>query len=139
MMNAVASRHGVAVMTAAIMILFMASRFAGAAQVAKSAPTKAPATKAAPIDDKATWLLAGREGECVPLSMLESKVTEFKGIKSPYQLSEKLKAMGHKAELKEFKAGIRPAVEVRAPSAGIHVMFIKQENCDKKPPADEKK
>lgn len=98
-------------------------------------PAKAPAAKAAPINDKATWLLAGREGECTPLSLLESKVVEFKGIKSPYQLSEKLKTMGHKVDLKEFKAGIRPAVEVRAPSAGIHVMFIKQENCDKKPPA----
>ena len=108
------------------------------AQPAKAPTAKAPSS-AAPIDDKAAWLLAGRQGECVPLSMLESKVVEFKGIKSPYQLSEKLKAMGHKAELKEFKAGIRPAVEVRAPSAGIHVMFIKQENCDKKPPADEKK
>lgn len=105
-------------------------------------PAKAPAakavTQATPIDDNATWLLAGREGECAPLSVLESKVLEFKGIKSPYQLSEKLKAMGHKTELKEFKAGIRPAVEVRAPSAGIHVMFIKQENCDKKPAAAEK-
>ncbi|MGH7887668.1 MAG: hypothetical protein ACREPG_07365, partial [Candidatus Binatia bacterium] len=94
------------------------------AQPAKAPAAKA-ATQAAPADDKATWLLAGREGECAPLSMLESKVVEFKGIKSPYQLGEKLKAMGHKAELKEFKAGIRPAVEVRAPSAGIHVMFIK--------------
>ena len=109
------------------------------AQPAKAPVAKAVPAKAAPIDDNGTWLLAGREGECAPLSMLESKVVEFKGIKSPYQLSEKLKAMGHKAELKEFKAGIRPAVEVRAPSAGIHVMFIKQENCDKKPPADEKK
>ena len=103
-------------------------------------PAKAPAVKAAskatPIDDNATWLLAGREGECAPLSLLESKVLEFRGIKSPYQLNEKLKAMGHKTELKEFKAGIRPAVEVRAPSAGIYVMFIKQENCDKKPPGE---
>ena len=70
------------------------------------------------------------------MSVLESKVLEFRGIKSPYQLNEKLKAMGHKTELKEFKAGIRPAVEVRAPSAGIYVMFIKQENCDKKPPGE---
>ena len=105
-------------------------------------PAKAPAakavTQATPIDDKATWLLAGREGECAPLSVLESKVLEFRGIKSPYQLGEKLKAMGHKVDLKEFKAGVRPAVEVRAPSAGIHVMFIKQENCDKKPAAAEK-
>jgi hypothetical protein len=105
-------------------------------------PAKAPAAKApsaaAPVDDNATWFLAGREGECTPLSLLESKVVEFKGIKSPFQLSDKLKAMGHKPEIKEFKAGIRPAVEVRAPTAGIHVMFIKQENCDKKPAAEKK-
>ncbi len=63
---------------------------------------------------------------------------QLKGVKSPLQLSEKLKAMGHQTEVKEFKAGIRPAVEVRAPSAGIHVMFVRQENCDKKPTAVEK-
>ena len=107
-------------------------------------PAKAPAAKAAPakaaaIDDKGTWQLAGREGECAPLSILEKKGEQLKGVKSPLQLSEKLKAMGHQTEVKEFKAGIRPAVEVRAPSAGIHVMFVRQENCDKKPPADEKK
>ena len=107
------------------------------AQPAK-VPTAKAVTKAAPSDDNATWFLAGRDGECTSLSILENKVVEFKGIKSPYQLSDKLRAMGHKPEVKEFKAGIRPAVEVRAPSAGIHVMFIKQENCDKKPAAEKK-
>ena len=103
------------------------------AQPAKT-PTKAPTqAQAVPVDDNATWFLAGRDGECTPLSLLQSKIVEFKEVKSPYQLSDKLKAMGHKPEVKEFKAGVRPAVEVRAPSAGIHVMFIKQENCDKKP------
>jgi hypothetical protein len=29
-------------------------------------------------------------------------------------------------------------VEVFAPSAGIHVMFIRQEVCDRKPPAEKK-
>jgi len=96
-------------------------------------PAKAPPAKAAPLDDKAVWFLAGRNGECTSLSMLQNKVVEFKQVKSPYQLSDKLKAMGHKPEIKEFKAGVRPAVEVRAPSAGIHVMFIKQEHCDKRP------
>lgn len=138
-MNAIASRFSIAVMTAAITIMFMAGRFAGAAQVAKSAPTKEPASKAAPIDDKATWLLAGRDGECAPLTIFEKKGPEYKGLKSPYQLAEKLRAGGHKADIKEFKAGVRPAVEVRAPSAGIHIMFIKQEHCNKKPPAAEKK
>ena len=138
-MNAMGSRLGVAVMTAAITITLMASGFAGAAQVKKSAPTKEPASKAPPIDDKATWLLAGREGECAPLTIFEKKGPEYKDLKSPYQLADKLRASGHKAEVKEFKAGVRPAVEVRAPSAGIHVMFIKQEHCDKKPPPAEKK
>ena len=138
-MNAMGLRLGVAVMTATMMFALMAGQFAGAAQVKKSAPTKEPASKAAPIDDNAVWLLAGREGECAPLTIFEKKGPEYKNLKSPYQLAEKLRASGHKAEVKEFKAGVRPAVEVRAPSAGIHVMFIKQENCDKKPPVAEKK
>ena len=117
--------------------LLAAPTFSPAAPAPK--PVKAAPTKAAPFDDSGTWLLAGREGECTPLSILEKRGEQLKGIKSPLQLSEKLKAMGHQAAVKEFKAGIRPAVEVRAPSAGIHVMFVRQENCDKKPPADEKK
>lgn len=48
-------------------------------------------------------------------------------IKSPKELVDKPKANGHQAEMKEFKAGIRPAVEVRAPSAGIHAMFVRQD------------
>ena len=73
------------------------------------------------------------------MTIFEKKGPEYKDLKSPYQLAEKLRASGHKAEVKEFKAGIRPAVEVRAPTAGIHIMFIKQEHCDKKPPVVEKK
>jgi len=112
---------------------------AAAPQPAKVAATQHPAAKAAPIDDNGTWLLAGREGACLPLSILVKKDEQLKGITSPLQLSEKLKALGHQTEVKVFKAGIRPAVEVRAPSAGIHVMFVRQENCGKKPPADDKK
>ena len=118
-------------------VIFITPILTHGAQPAKAPAAKA-ATKAAPIDDKATWLLAGREGECAPVSILERKGPEFKGIKGPNQLADKLRAMGHKTDVKEFKAGIRPAVEVRAPSAGIHVMFIKQENCDKKPAAAER-
>ena len=73
------------------------------------------------------------------MTIFEKKGPEYRRLKSPYQLAEKLRASGHKAEIKEFKAGIRPAVEVRAPSAGIQVMFVKQGNCNKKPPAAEKK
>lgn len=103
----------------------------GAAQIAKTPPAKEPAGKAAPIDANAAWLLAGSEGECVPLSILAKRGSAYADIKGPTHLAEQLRANGHQAEIKEFKAGSRPAVEVRAPTAGIHVMFVKQELCDK--------
>jgi hypothetical protein len=107
----------------------------GAAQGPKPTPAAPPAGKA----DSATWMLAGREGGCAPLSLLAKRGPAYAEIKSPSDLAEKLRANGHNAELKEFNAGTRPAVEVRAPSAGIHVMFIKKELCDKAAPVPEKK
>ena len=117
--------------------VFLMPILAHGAQRSKASAVNAT-TQAASVDDQAIWRLAGREGTCIPLSILERKSPAFKGIKSPHQLGEKLKSMGHKVDFKEFKAGIRPALEVRAPSAGIHVMFIKRENCDKKPAAEKK-
>jgi hypothetical protein len=109
--------------------------FADAAQPDKTKAQKAPPVK----EDPGPWLLAGREGECVPLSILSKKGPEYSGIQSPNQLVEKLRAAGHKAEIKEFKAGTRPAVEVRAPSAELYVMFVKKEFCDKPAASPDKK
>jgi hypothetical protein len=110
--------------------------FIEAAQAGRSKPQeKAPAVK----EDPGPWLLAGRDGECVPLSILSKKGPEYSDIQSPHQLAEKLRAAGHDAEIKEFNAGTRPAVEVRAPSAGVDVMFIKKDLCDKPPPTAEQK
>jgi hypothetical protein len=111
--------------------------FVHAAQADKSKTTKTPAP--AVKDDPGPWLLAGREGECAPTSILGKKGPEYSDIQSPQHLVEKLRAAGHKAEIKEFKAGTRPAVEVRAPSAGLAVMFVKKEFCDKIAPEPEKK
>lgn len=83
--------------------------------------------------------MAGREGGCAPLSLLAKRGAAYADVKGPNDLAEKLRLNGHKAEVKEFKAGTRPAVEVRAPSAGIHVMFIKKELCDKPLPEPDKK
>lgn len=108
--------------------------------VAGAQPNKTKAQKALPVtEDPGPWLLAGREGECAPLSLLAKKGPEYSDVQSPSQLAEKLRAAGHKADIKEFKAGSRPSVEVRAPSAGLYVMFVKKEFCDKLPPAPEKK
>ena len=104
-------------------------------------PDKGKTTKTAPAvkEDPGPWLLAGREGECAPTSILSKKGPEYADIQSPQQLVEKLRATGHQAEMKEFKAGTRPSVEVRAPSAGLAVMFVKKEFCDKVAPQDKKK
>jgi len=106
-----------------------------AAQVDKTKAQKAPPVK----EDPGPWLLAGREGQCAPISILAKKGPEYSDIQSPYQLVEKLRAAGHKADVKEFKAGTRPSVEVRAPSAELYVMFMKKEFCDKPLPPPEKK
>lgn len=106
-----------------------------AAQVDKTKAQKAPPVK----EDPGPWLLAGREGQCAPISILAKKGPEYSDIQSPYQLVEKLRAAGHKADVKEFKAGTRPSVEVRAPSAELYVMFVKKEFCDKPLPPPEKK
>jgi len=106
-----------------------------AAQADKTKAQKAPPVK----EDPGPWLLAGREGQCTPTSILAKKGPEYSDIKSPYQLVEKLRAAGHQADVKEFKAGTRPSVEVRSPSAGLYVMFVKKEFCDKPLPPPEKK
>ncbi|HEX7231807.1 MAG TPA: hypothetical protein VF452_15515 [Candidatus Binatia bacterium] len=101
---------------------------------------RSKAQKPAPVkEDPGPWLLAGREGECVPLSILSRKGPEYSDIQTPHQLAEKLRGAGHEAEIKEFNAGTRPAVGVRAPSAGLDVMFVKKELCDKVLPPSGKK
>ncbi len=105
-----------------------------AAQTGKTKPQKAPAIE----QDPGPWLLAGRHGECVPLSILGKKGPEYSDVQGPYHLAEKLRAAGHNADVKEYNAGTRSAVEVRAPSAGLDVMFIKKDLCDKPPLGAEK-
>jgi hypothetical protein len=124
---------------AGLLMLFLLAASASFSQAAQ--PDKRKTTKASPVvkEDPGAWFLAGREGECAPTSILGKKGPEYNDIQSPQQLVEKLQAAGHKAEMKEFKAGIRPAVEVRAPSAGFAVMFVRKEFCDKIAPGPETK
>ncbi len=77
------------------------------------------------------WFLVGREGECMPLSGLAKRGADLRDVHSPYDLAEKMRAAGHKAEIKEYKAVSRPAVEVRAPSRNLDVMFVRAEYCKK--------
>jgi hypothetical protein len=120
------------VMVTAILALVYLPLPVGAAQ---PAGTKAPPAK----ERSTTWLLAGREGECAPLSLLEKKGAEFRGIESPDQLAKKMRAAGLKVEIKEHSFGSRPATEVRVPERGLYVMFVKAELCAKMEGADNAK
>ena len=86
---------------------------------------------AAAAPQKDEWFLAGREGSCVPLSVLAKRGDDLKDVQSPHQLVEKMRALGQKAELKEHNAGTRLAVEVHVPSRNLHVMFVKAAQCGK--------
>jgi hypothetical protein len=82
-------------------------------------------------DGAGDWFVVGKESECLPLSILEKKGPEFRGAESPYQLAEKMRAAGHKAEIKEHNAGSRPAVELRVTDLQFYVMFMKADICRK--------
>ena len=86
-----------------------------------------PVTLSAWAAETGDWLLAGREGKCVPLSALTKRGPEFQGIKSHEQLVEKMRAAGHKVEIKQHKAGSRTAVEVRIPSRDLYGEGIRTE------------
>ena len=81
--------------------------------------------------EAADWFLAGRDGDCLPLSVLAKLGADLRDVKSPYDLAEKMRAAGHAAEVKEHNAGSRPAIEVRVPSRHLDVMFLKADLCNK--------
>ena len=86
---------------------------------------------AAAAPQSGAWFLAGKEGACLPLSVLARRGDDLKDVQSPQQLVEKMRAAGQKAELKEYKAGSRPVVEVRVPGRNLHVMFVAAAYCGK--------
>ena len=86
---------------------------------------------AAAAPQSGEWFLAGKEGSCLPLYALAKRGDDLKDVQSPYQLVEKMRAAGQKADLKEYKAGTRPAVEVRVPGRNLDVIFVKADQCGK--------
>lgn len=95
---------------------------------AHAASAAAPAVK----DANVSWSLAGREGECTSLDVLKKKFPDLGEVKSPYQMADKLKAKGLKADVKEHWLGKRPSVEVRVPDKDLYVMFVKTDLCGRK-------
>ena len=79
------------------------------------------------------WFLMGRHGECAPLSSLARKGPEFRGLESPYQLIDKMRAAGHKVTVKEHQTPQGLMVEVHVPAKAIAVTVVPVEICKTQP------
>ena len=75
------------------------------------------------------WFLMGRHGECAPLASLARKGAEFRGLQTPYQLIDKMRAAGHQVDVKEHTTPKGPIVEVHVPAKEIAVMVVTAEFC----------
>lgn len=75
------------------------------------------------------WLLMGRHGECAPLSSLARKGPEFRGLQTPYDLINRMRAAGHQVDVKEHTTPKGPMVEVHVPAKEIAVMVVTAEFC----------
>ncbi len=77
----------------------------------------------------AEWFLMAREGGCAPLSSLAKKGPEFIGIQTPYQLIERMRAAGHRVEVKEHATANGPMVQIHVAAKGIAAMAVTAEIC----------
>jgi len=71
----------------------------------------------------------GRHGECAPLASLARKGAEFRGLQTPYQLIERMRATGQLVEVKEHSTPKGPMVEVHVPAKEIAVMIVGADFC----------
>jgi len=75
------------------------------------------------------WFLMGRHGECAPLSSLARKGPEFRGLQTPHQLIDKMRAAGHQVDVKEHGTPSGPMFEVHVPAKEIAVMVVTANFC----------
>lgn len=75
------------------------------------------------------WFLMGRHGECAPVSNLGRKDPALADVTDPYDLVERMRAAGYRAELNELKSRNGSAVQVNISARGLHLLFVKREAC----------
>jgi len=79
------------------------------------------------------WVLMGRHGECAPLSSLARKGPEFRGLQTPYDPIDRMRAAGHKVEVKEHTTPAGPMVEITVAAKEIAVMVVTADLCKQMP------
>lgn len=78
---------------------------------------------------KAEWRLMGRHGGCATLAEAAARKDILKGISSPQDLADRLRAQGEKVGLTETKGPRGAAVFVEAPGQGLSLIFVPAELC----------
>lgn len=76
-------------------------------------------------------MLMGREGGCVTIAEAALRKSEFKGVATPEDLSQRLRTKGHMVTLREMGTKEVRIVAVEAPSAGLAVIFAPEQMCRK--------
>jgi hypothetical protein len=77
----------------------------------------------------AEWFLMAREGGCAPLSSLVRKGPEFSGLQTPFELIDRMRAAGHRVDVKEHATPNGAMVEVHVPAKEIAVMVVTAGVC----------
>ena len=78
-----------------------------------------------------TWMLMGLEGGCVTIAEAALRKSEFNGVATPEDLSQRLRAKGHTVTLREMGTTEVRVVAVEAPGAGLAVIFAPEQMCRK--------
>lgn len=81
------------------------------------------------------WFLMGRHGECAPLSALARKDRSLSDLKDPYQFIGRMRAAGHRTEVKEHDTAQGKALEVNVPARDFYLLFVKAEACSQRDPS----
>ncbi len=86
---------------------------------------------AAYADDTETWFLMARHGECHRINVLQRKIPQIDGIKTPESFKKLMESLGHKVIVKNLEGLEGKAVQVSVHDRGLDLMFVKKAICKK--------
>ena len=80
------------------------------------------------------WFLISRHGECAEITILQNKIPDLGNIKDPQAFIAFMEGKGHKVIVKDLYSNERKeiqrmAFDVRIPSEGLSLLFVKGIIC----------
>lgn len=84
---------------------------------------------AAATEAQARWMLMSRQGECVELNSLKSKIPELPPVSEPLELSRFLDAQGHFVAANELRGSAGRAHEIKVSDLSLHLILVRESLC----------